>query len=286
MITFKKSIGFIILCFISLNSFGQIPNLDSPENPLKLWEIKVSSIKKKDMVSQIQPMHFSGDQPLTDSLSLTNWHVLDYNLDGISDLLYTGYNGSESELFYLYRGYSNHVFEPTIQLVGSLKSCSKPTGSSLFSFTIVNYDCCAGYINRIEHYAPILENNYIAYKLQSKFAYLNFTDFPETQFSKPKRFKTTAPSYNLRATPELNDSTQLAEDVYGNIFAKYPELSEGLALAKTTDSTGRIWWFVSMKSLCQPDWSLYYSGQNSNHTPHVLGWMSSKYLEEITSQEP
>lgn len=286
MINYKKVIGINFLFFISLNSFGQIPNLDSPEYPLQSWEIKVSSTKKKDMVNQIQPMHFSGDQPLTDSLSLTNWHVLDYNLDGISDLLYTGYLGSESELFYLYRGYSNHVFEPTIQLVGSLKSCSEPTGSSLLSFTIVNYDCCSGYINRIEHYVPILENNYITYKLQSKFAYLNLLDIPKTLFSKPKRFKTTAPSYNLRITPELNDTTQFAEDVYGNVFAKYPEFSEGLALAETIDSTGRVWWFVTMKSLSIPDWSVYYSGENSNHTPHLLGWMSSKYLEEITLQKP
>jgi len=100
----------------------------------------------------------------------------------------------------------------------------------------------------------------------------------------------------LRKTPEINnriDSSLVAEGLYGNIILEMAHGDEGVALAEYEDSTGRIWWFVSMKNNIPKPLTDYfyldakgekYSRQNGYETTldkPIFGWLSSRYVELI-----
>ncbi|MBN2572596.1 MAG: hypothetical protein JXA68_10745 [Ignavibacteriales bacterium] len=216
-----------------------------------------------------------------DSLCIENLHFVDFDCDGIRDLIYYGFVGGESNRFVFFKGLSDGSYSDLIGVWGRLIEISDNDEFTPLSFTIYNYACCAGVINHIERYVSVWNDSKFGYELQSKYSMYYNVDMPKTRFKKPIGFKTINDKYYLRLNPYINDTIILDHDEEGNIFAEYPKDSEGFAIAEQTDETGRIWWFVIMKNNIKPIWDLYVNGDNNEEPSYYLSWISSRFVQRI-----
>lgn len=277
----KHNLIFLLITF-SFTSFGQIPNDLETTSKLDEWIIPTSKSEKLKILEKFRDHEdfewiFNSFEN-NDSSCIDMLNVVDFDCDGVSDLIYDGFVGAESNRVIFKKGNSDGTYSDIIGLWGRLIEISDFDGFSPLSFTIYNYACCAGVINHVEYYTPIWKDSNFDYELQQKFAMYYSIDIPQTRFDKPIGFKTNNEKYYLRLNPFINDTIRLDHDEEGNKFAEYPKGSEGIAIAEQVDKTGRVWWFVMMKNNIKPNWSLHVNGDNSDAKSYYLGWVSSRFL--------
>jgi hypothetical protein len=280
-----RNIQLFILLFLTVPVFGQLPlSLDKDAN-LGKWVIKKNKNEKLRILDYVKEnedlswVFYSFEHG--DSTCLDNFYVVDFNNDGISDILYYGNVGGESNNLILLIGQADNKYKLVIRLLGRLVVVSENDGFSPLSFVIYNHACCAGVIDHLEKYVPIWNNSEFNYSVQYKYAFYYTVKLPKIRFEKPKGFKTINQKYNLRLNPFVDDTIVLDHDEIGNICAEYPKGSEGIAIAEQIDETGKVWWFVMMKNNLKPNWSLYVKGDNNDLPAYFLGWISKSYLEII-----
>ena len=116
------------------------------------------------------------------------------------------------------------------------------------------------------------------YEINECVYYLD-TEIPEV-FDIKIPFKVINDKYRLRTKPEIDNGDD--ENDFGNIIGEFAPNDSGVALAKSKDETGRIWWFVMMNNNISKDNS-YFHVDNDNSGYHrkkkVYGWISSRYLK-------
>jgi len=280
----KHNLIFVLIS-LTLSVFGQIPNDLEKTAKLDNWIIPTSKTEKLGILEKLKGneqfdwIFYSFEN--NDSSCIKMLHVVDFNCDGISDLIYNGFVGAESNRVIFMKGNSDGTYSDVIGLWGRLIEISDFDGFSPLSFTIYNYACCAGVINHIERYTPIWKQSDFGYELQGKYSMYYSVDLPKVRFEKAIGFKTENEKYFLRLNPFINDTILLDHDEEGNKFAEYPKDSEGIAIAEQIDETGRVWWFVMMKNNIKPNWSLYVNGDNNESKAYYLGWISSRFVKRL-----
>jgi len=253
------------------NSFENISN----------W-IEINNEKAKlEYINKLKVTH--SNECFFNFFNLNEFFIIDIDRDGLKDILITGDCMMDAGLTAIYR-YNGTYFEELLKVNGKIHQVSDYDSNLPFSFTLNNYGCCGGFDNVLEKYILVLENGSYSYKLQSRENFVFETEFPETYFKKPIAFKTVKEKYNLRFSPEIDDTSAIARpyNAYGNTVWIYPSNSIGFAIAETKDKTGRIWWFVKMDNKTAK--GLEYTsevGTNSKEPTFSLGWISSNFVEKI-----
>ena len=245
------------------------------------WNDYPDQISKKEKNRIVDSLMINSDFKEFSAGNIMNssFHFLDINMDSKSDIIYCGFAGAESDrtiIFLNQNGkyiqitdYFGHVFD--LELTNGL----------LKHLFIANYSCCAGYLTHYEKYK--FQGSKKKFELKEKIAILNRTELPPF---KPisKKFITIKEKYRLRSEPIIDntvyETSARSFEALGNIIAEYNKDSEGLAIAKSIDSTDRIWWFVIMDDSNQPDNSIFYQGDNNRSPYKIGGWMSSRYTKE------
>src|SRR5690554_130624 len=231
----------LIALLLTLSVFGQLPRRFDKEVDLNEWIIPTSKtektkilelLKDKDEFHWVYNSYKDGDTSLFDRL-----HVTDFNCDGIFDLIYNGFVGTESNRIIFMKGNTNGTYAQVIGLFGEFIELSRFDGFTPLSFTINNYACCAGTVNHIEKYTPLSLRTSFKYELQAKHSFHIGLKLPKKTFEKPVAFKTINEKYFLRITPAINDSMTIGYQQKGNQFAEYPKGSENIAIAEETDET-------------------------------------------------
>lgn len=280
----KYYIG-IVLLFSSVLTFGQIPVSYSKCLESEGWVIDVQKQKKLNLSTKLatEPeFEWVFDwKNREDSSSLDNLHIVDFNCDGILDVIFDGNIGSESDRIVFMKGNPDGRFSKVIGLWGAFIDISTNDGFTPMSFMINNYSCCSGVMNHLERYTPIWTSSDFEYQLQEKYAKYYTLAIPNERLKEPIKFVTTTEKYNLRLDPLINDTIVLEHGEVGNTIAEYPKGSLGIGIAKHKDETGRIWWFVKMINNIDPNWSLYHDGDNNNANSYYLGWISSRYVTRL-----
>ena len=279
---------FILLLtlFLAANSlFGQVPTNLRQKAKLKHWIIPTSHADKLKILENMDNKELLEwvfyDMQEGNSSCIEDLHQIDFNCDGIADLVYYGYGGGESNIIIFPKGDFENKYVETIKLFGNIIEISDNDGFTPLTFTLFNYACCGGVVDHVEKYVAVWNNAKFTYELQAKYALYCDVDIPFRRFDKPIAFETINEKYFLRLNPYINDSIRLDHDEIGNIFAEYPKGSQGIAITSQTDKTGRIWWFVIMKNNVKPNWSLYVSGDNNTFPAYYLGWISSRYVKRL-----
>ena len=91
-------------------------------------------------------------------------------------------------------------------------------------------------------------------------------------FNKKQPFEILNDKYRLRISPEINNENVICELAKGDY---------GIALASSTDITGRIWWFVKMDNNISKTTEYWHIDTDTKNIRErkVLGWISSNYLK-------
>jgi hypothetical protein len=237
------------------------------------WEIKLDKSRKKDLLKKIVVEdEYSRSYIVIDYDDyIEKFHIVDFNLDGLPDIIFYGTTPGLGDVFsdfFINRG---DKLERIFTSVGSILSISPYNGYMPLALTVYSAygDGIAAHLYSIT--PTISNNNGFSYQIQADIAINTFLKKPKEFLAKPIGFKTINEKYTLRTSPELN----------GSELGVYPKNSTGIAIAESTDSTGRIWWLVIMSGE-QPHIkksSIIYSGYHNIENYKILGWMSSRFTE-------
>lgn len=241
------------------------------------WESKLANEDKKLRISKIEDVDFieliEYKRNFIDQ-NISNFHFVDFNSDGNLDIIYYGFAGSESNRTLLFR-YSKEKYYKELDCYGEIIKMWKPSQVDPISFVILEYPCCDENTYHMETYVPILEDGELKYRFSAKSTFLENTQFPDSTdlFNIP--FKIKNDRYVLRSSPKIDIDAD-------NIVAEYSSGATGYALSESVDDTGRVWWFVVMDNFQGPIRSKFEPGNNApNIKPKYMGWMSSRFLEEL-----
>lgn len=214
---------------------------------------------------------------------LSSEQIVKYDLsgDGVDDYIFSSYCGSEEIRNFIWiRSGTSLLYAGFIE--GTPKKFYRGEASSPSSIVIERGWCCAGYVGSINLYNLIEVNGTFAYKPGKKVMEFSSVTVPDKNIPSI-RFLVAKERYRLRSSPEINDtydpymSGLYGEPAYGNILAEISKGSQGEAIAKYKDKTGRVWWFVLLDKDAKTESNHFYDDENGYKT----GWMSSRYLEII-----
>jgi len=272
---------FLIGLIEVTSGFSQVPTfLIKNDFNWEFWEKKYPEKQKLDIIKNV-------DDELFESLNassyhslesdIDNFHFIDFDSDGDYDIIYCGFVGSESDGTMIFRNQDGIYFK-ILDLFGKVVEISRSFPVEPVSFKIIDYPCCEENTFNVESYVPFVNEKVIDYKLSNKLAYVRKTKFPNKSNSYRKLFKVKNEKYLLRSSPTIDNESN---EGIGNVVAEYTTGATGYALAEASEETGRVWWFVVMINDVKPKNSQFSKGNNNNFPSFYLGWMSSRFLEEL-----
>lgn len=203
-------------------------------------------------------------------------HFLDINGDKKTDVIFEGYSGGESDFTNIFIN-ENGKFKSVIAVFQYLKALNFDNNGKLNSFTILDFGCCAEYIETETTYS--VDENFKTSILFQR-AKPSFTSPPKQNiFSTPIKFKTINDDYTLRSSPIIDDTSTIIYDAIakGNAIAKYPKNSIGYAWTEQQDNTGQTWYLVEMNPVKKLKEDLVY--YRDTIAPRQIGWMNKRYLQ-------
>ncbi|MEP2025027.1 MAG: hypothetical protein ABJH98_12075 [Reichenbachiella sp.] len=272
-----KSISLIIIILSSYSIRAQEVLNPSGYGAWGSVEEQLSSTDKNELIEQLgisSPWKTGNDE----SIDLNLFHVLDINNDGLLDVAYSGmYAEGTATFFYLNKG---SQYEQSDMIPGGIIRIERLPLSNFLEIKTHLRPCCAGSVHTHSIYLVHSKNNGIKITNLNNVDYYEDTLEPNQQIKKT-RFVTTRPEYKLRATPEIDSELKnWREIIDGNTVAIYPKGSRGLAIAESTDETGRVWWFVIMDNNIKPIKSLIYYNDDPKGS-QSMGWMSSRFVDKV-----
>lgn len=254
--------------FSEISSLSSLGLINETDEIVKLLEQTTFYFNGKPIKSQDLK---NKNNTFVHSVILQSLFKFDFNFDGISELIYYGFNGSTTQL------------EILAKKGDEFKTIYKDDKASLLEFqidsikrnTIIKYVHQSGAGSDI----GIFHELSISDKLEidkDKAYFYSYTELPvHTEFI--KRFVVLNEQYNLRLNPEITD----------NIIAVFTKNDEGTALASKKDSTGRVWWFVKMdNNIDKPKENFSYIKSEFLNSETAaqnqwFGWISSRYVNVI-----
>lgn len=278
----KKMRCFVlfILIFGSINSYSQFDFNSSIDN-IDDW-ITISNLDAKtDIITNLRNKY--SDNCAFKFYDINEFYVIDFENNGLNDILYSGYCGIDGSVTQIFR-FNGFDYDIILSVIGKIYAVNKKHEGNPFTIVINNYACCGDFTNVFERYTYFLTENKIKFSVQARFDYVSELVFPKEYFKNPIAFRTINNEYKLRFEPLIDDTTEITRpfDAFGNTIYTYSTNSVGYAIAEKQDNTGRTWWFVKMDNSSDPKMEFTKRfGDNNEQITYSLGWMSSRYLEII-----
>jgi hypothetical protein len=209
------------------------------------------------------------------------FHLVDYNNDLKIDIFYNGWTGGEGTMLQIIQNTGNG-FKIVQTLFGTVKDL-QTNNNCISTIEVLDYSCCAGYIDHLQSWS--LDQITEKYVIKSDIAYVVGFKIPDKKFDMPIMFEIVNERYNMRTEPEIINiephSAPFDPIENQNISASFTTGDTGVAIAESTDSTGRIWWLVIMDNKPSTNYpTIFYEGNNDIFDYKTLGWISSRYIKK------
>lgn len=272
-----RSIIVFCILFLTVN-LSQGQSLINSDLKWERHELTIDSTQKRSIISGLDHwlIGFLKTYPfnyLDDPETMSRFHFVDYSGDSQHDILYEGSAGAEGTTTILLRK-TQSGFVQDLAISGTLAEYYQPFANSAAILKFLEFGCCQE-IGFVSLYYPKNSPSF-GYSCKKKVSVHSDLSFPD-KYDIKIRFKTTNPTYTLRLNPFIPSEKGVEND---NVVSVYPEGSEGIAISREIDSTGRVWWFVLMDNNKGFTSSFYYNDLSNNEF-YQAGWMSSRYLEEL-----
>ncbi len=254
------------------------------DNNLVDWtevEVELSEEEKNKLLESVYEIDMFGEFKDNEYITDRNFHFVHINEDDLVDIIYYGFAGSESNRT-IFLENTGENFKIIIDLFGEILTLEKKLDTKTLFFHVTNYPCCAGYTYHVEKYSYNYNTNKLF--LDRKIAWIRGTEFPENK-TISKNFETEHELYRLRTKPIIDNKVpnknSTPHDGVGNIVVEFAKGTKGIALAESTDETGRVWWFVIISKTAKTESSIFHNGDNNKESYEFAGWMSSRYVKEL-----
>lgn len=240
----------------------------------------ISKAEKLELIQSLkQEFEYLATYDTWKEENLMNFHFLDLDSDDDLDFIFDGWSGGEPTCVRVYLNIDNtynKVFDEFQEI-----TAIELGKNGLTSLSIQDPGCCASYITFNMDFQVETSKDKMNFLLVNRTARIQNTELPTNELKEPVRFEIENEIYYLRATPKI-DTTNLwyeGDEGEGNIIAELKKGDQGRAIGKSTDSTGRVWWFVEIDPEFKPNKSYFYDLEE--RPTKVTGWMSSRFVKEI-----
>jgi hypothetical protein len=209
-------------------------------------------------------------------------HAVDINADGLDDLIYEGPSGGEPTEIALILN-TGKGLKVVFKAYQHIKKITFSDGK-ISKIYVEDPGCCAEYLVFNKVYDIRFEGDMLGSKLKYLSAYFTSTTFTDSYFGHAIKFQTLNNGYKLRFSPAVDDTTENGIDGEihkGNAIAEISAGAKGLAFAKSTDKTGRVWWLVQIEAKYKLDKSIFYDDPENKLIADKIGWISSRYVKKI-----
>jgi hypothetical protein len=270
----KQTLLLSLLVVLSLSAKAQLKEFLRGQDVY--WSGWIQENRYTNALDEIWRSPVMQEYEIPSKTNLRKAHFVDFDADGKKDIIVMGNLGGESESILFFR--NNGIdYEETLSILGEMVYVSDYKMGQPLSFAINHYGCCEDNTDNFEYYVPVGHGDDFHFELSQKISHLKSGTFPK-EFISPIGFYTTQEKYTLRMDPSIPEETGDFAD-YSQIAAIYPPMSEGVAIAKKKDATGRLWYFVIMENNQAPLEEWVHKGFNSPAPHRTMGWMSSRFLE-------
>ena len=244
-------------------------------------ELKIEFIKNNPKEFEYYRLDYENSLTLSDLEH--DLHIIDFNGDGLDDIIFDGESGSEAREISIFINIGRSFSKIFTEYQEIYKMVIE--NGRVHKLYIRDEGCCCEYIGISKIYCVDYSRTFPEINLISKMEYLNHgyegdREYPSHYFDKPVKFEVLNNQYNIRFSPVMDDTTQIhycGEPRNGNSLGKIKSGSIGYALAEKVDATGRVWWFVAL----EPQSKIYESIYNETIDTYKLGWISNKFVKEI-----
>ena len=214
----------------------------------------------------------------------SNLYVFDINGDGFLDVLYSGSDGNEKDLFKFFLKEGNDYFP----IFTGKQSIVKAYWKERRLVRILTHDWgCCGSFRLVNSAYDISYNDNGKPKFTKVFqsAELHFITKPLSYFEEPLDFVTKNENDKLRISPIIDDTSYFYSDFSssspGNVICMLPEGTKGTAYGNSFDNTGREWWYVLIEPNTNVKKNKLYLNDLDFPTS-IVGWLSSRYVLKIS----
>lgn len=282
----KQFLIFIVFLILqSKTVVSQIPDVIQPKTyDWNMFEISIPDSIKLQLIYKIDSdliyefKEYENHKPIN---NLQNYHVIDFNSDGLYDIIYTGFLGGENEGVIFFRNYDNDILIEELFKYGSIIELWRDYEFSPLNFKLFDFSCCGGIMGSIETYLPTSNNELgFHYELSYKLNFIQGTKFPDEFNIPPIIFNINKEGQQLRCTPRIEDIEINDHTLYGNVIAEFSIGTKGMALASKKDSEGRSWWFVVIFDNNAPISTKFNQGNNGG-LYYSFGWLRSEFIKVI-----
>lgn len=215
-----------------------------------------------------------------------NCHIVDFNNDGLNDIIFTGPTGGEE--------FEVNIF---LNTPSGLKSVLKRNefikklefkNHRLFRIYIQDTGCCDEYIDFNSVYEVSYEGAVPHFRVVYLTANMDHSYMPKKYFDKPIHFVVMDDKYKMRMTPNVADTVIDDFSFPGrkfkteNIIDTLVKGTKGRAIASQTDNTGRIWWFAEIDSAYKKYGHSFYEQRfDPKLRSSRMGWISSRFVKQV-----
>lgn len=217
---------------------------------------------------------------MMDRTLLWSIKAVDLNNDSQTDIVYTGPNGGEGIIVYIFLQESIGFKKIQTFQQGIMKVTWR--GELLDKLYVRDWGCCADpnirntvyqveYHNAIPSFQLIWESIEIEEQVSK----------PKSLYSNPIRFIVTNEEYRLRANPYIDDTTKNYDlNRTGNTIGLLKKGFKGTCYGESKDKTGRVWWYVVIDDEFELKDS-YINYEYHYPKPHLIGWISSRFVKRL-----
>ena len=178
---------------------------------------------------------------------IPSFHFIDFDNNGIYDLLFTGKIYDNFYTFIFYKKEDNYLL--SIGEKGTIIQANLPYQDNGLCFSLWEGACCGEYINVFTQYACVSTNNTSYFNVVNKSLIYVRTVLPFVRIEKPAAFITNT-SANVRSEPILDNEKQIGAKYgwKGNTVGLYSPNATGTIYAEMRDNKNQFWYFVRMNN--------------------------------------
>jgi hypothetical protein len=281
--TTKSKLIIVLLILNCLAVFSQPELLFPLKNEFSWKDVEKTNDALKNTFVNHLPKELEYYKQVEDSRTkiLKSLHVIDFNNDGLDDLVFDGWGGGEPDKISIFLNNGKSFVHLFTDLQGIHKLVTDHR--KVVKLYIQDWGCCCEVITTNKIYNVNYSSGIPKFELQSQMQFMNQGELPVSYFDRPIKFSILNNDYNIRLAPLIDDTTE----VYycglprkGNGLGKLSAGTIGYGLSQKTDSTGRVWWFVAITPETVIKESMFHDSKDEPRD-YKLGWISSRYIKKL-----
>ncbi|MBX2969125.1 MAG: hypothetical protein KF803_07120 [Cyclobacteriaceae bacterium] len=246
------------------------------------YEKMASFEEKRSVVNQLQEAGLFMEHYPSLNEMIKGIHFIDFNGDSKNEIVYNGSYPGEGTLLLIFMQ-TDDSWARIFSTMGEIIRLNYNSGI-IYSLDVSEPGCCADPTTVFKTYRVSTDNRKIFIDKIFESKILTGTDIPHKFFRIPTEFEILNEKYFLRSGPEIMDEPfDDYLEQYGNQIGKLSAGTQGRALGESTDSTGRVWWFVEIYPRYKIADCVFYSDEyyKDFHKTHIVGWISSRFVKKL-----